>query len=189
MKYFKKVIGGKCYLSPINIEDAERYSEWLNNIDITKFLAITHHQISEMKEKEILTEMIKQGSQIFAIVDLNTNNLIGNCSLFDINHRKNKAELGIFIGDKNYLGKGFGTEAIKLILDYGFNILNLHNIMLSVYSYNQRAIAAYTKAGFKEFGRRRDAHTIAGKRYDEIYMDILDDEFESIYFKGIMKEI
>ena len=88
-----------------------------------------------------------------------------------------QAELGIFIGEKDYWDKGLGTEAVKLLLDYGFNLLNLHNILLKVFSYNERAIKCYKKVGFKEIGRRRESREIASQKYDEIYMDILSSEF------------
>ena len=132
--------------------------------------------------------MSKNRSQVFGITDNATDKLIGNCSLFDISHINRKAELGIFIGDKTYWNKGFGTEAIELIIDYGFNILNLHNIWLEVYSFNKRAIKSYEKAGFQIIGKRREAKIINGKKYDEIYMDILSSEFESVYIKKIMGE-
>ena len=143
MKYYKKRIGNLCYLSPINIYDADKFAEWLNDLEVTKYLAISHHQLNIEHEKSILQDMIKKNTQIFSIIDKANDSLIGNCSLFDINHRSRKAELGIFIGDKEYWGKGFGTEAVKLILDYGFNILNLHNIILETYDFNKRAIEAY----------------------------------------------
>ncbi len=186
MKYFKKIIGEFCYLSPINPDDASQYAEWLNDLEITKFLAISHHQLNIMRERAILEEMIKNNSQIFGIVDKKTDKLIGNCSLFDVNHRSRKAELGIFIGAKDYWNKGYGTEAVKLILDYGFNILNLQNIIIKVYEFNKRAIAVYQKAGFRIIGSRRESKIFSGKKYDEIYMDILATEFESVYVQKVM---
>ncbi len=188
MKYFKKLIGEKCYLSPISIEDAEQYAEWLNDLEVSKYLLVANQQITLQKEIEILTEMSKNQSQIFGIIDIKSEKLIGNCSLFKINYLNRKAEFGIFIGDKKFWNKGHGTEATKLILDYGFNILNLNNIMLEVFSYNKRAIKSYEKVGFKTIGKRRETLIIGSKKYDEIYMDILASEFESVYVKKVMEE-
>ncbi|MCD4820409.1 MAG: GNAT family N-acetyltransferase [Candidatus Cloacimonetes bacterium] len=181
MRYYKKLIGEKCYLSPINIDDAEKYCEWINDLEMTQYTSLAIQQIGLSKEIEILNGMIKRGSPSFAIIDKSKNKLIGNCSLFNINKLYQTAELGIIIGDKDYWGKGFGTEAITLILDYGFNILNFHNIMLELFSFNERALKSYKKVGFKIIGRRREAILIAGKRVDMIYMDILSEEFKSVF--------
>lgn len=188
MKYFKKLIGEKCYLSPISIEDAEQYVEWLNDMEVSKNLVMSSRQITLEKEREILSNMSKNQSQIFGIIDKSNDKLIGNCSLFNIDHHDGKAGFGIFIGDKSYWNKGYGTEATKLILDYGFNILNLHNIWLEVYSYNLSAIKSYEKVGFKLVGKKREAKRINGQWFDEVYMDILDHEFESVYIKKVMEE-
>ena len=91
---------------------------------------------------------------------------------------------GIFIGDKDYREKGYGTEAIRLILDYGFNYLNLNNIKLDLMEFNERALACYKKCGFKEYGRRRKCRFINGKCYDVIEMDILSGEFKGSYIKN-----
>lgn len=177
MKYFQKLPGERIYLSPINPDDAEQYCQWLNNLELTKYLSLAHQQIGVFKEKELLTRMIEQGNQVFAIVDKATDQLLGNCSLFNLNLRNSIGELGIFIGESAYLDKGYGTEAINLLLDYGFNIYNLHNIMLEVYAYNTRAIKSYLKCGFQFAGRRREEKKIGGQRFDLLYMDILKDEF------------
>ena len=103
-----------------------------------------------------------------------------------IDNTNKVGEIGIFIGNKKYWGKGYGTEAMELILDFGFNILNLYNITLKVYSYNKPAIRCYEKAGFKEAGRIRGAKQVGSERYDEVYMDILASEYNSIYIKKII---
>jgi RimJ/RimL family protein N-acetyltransferase len=178
MKYFQKLPGERIYLSPITTEDAEQYCLWLNNLELTKYLSLAHQQIGVFKEKQLLTKMLEQGNQVFAIVEKSTDQLLGNCSLFNLNLRNSIGELGIFIGESQYLGKGYGEEAINLLLDYGFNIYNLHNIMLEVYAYNTRAIKCYQKCGFQFAGRRREEKQIAGQRFDLLYMDILRDEFQ-----------
>lgn len=140
-----------------------------------------------MQERGIL-EMLSNTEFNFAIVDLETDELIGNVGFPRIDYINRVAEFGIFIGNKDYWGKGYGVEATQLILDFGFNVLNLNNIYLKVYSYNQPAISCYKKAGFKEAGRLREAKQIAQEKYDEIYMDILAREFKSIYIKDLVEK-
>ncbi len=185
MKYFKNIKGKMCYLSPMNPDDAELYTKWLNDLELTVNLHISQTLISLPKERELLEKLCKKG-YVYAIVDLETDNLIGNCGLHQVDHVNETAKIGIFIGDKDYWSKGYGTEAIKLLLDYGFNILNLTNIMLDVFYYNKRAIECYKKCGFKEIGLRRKARTIAGKKYDILYMDILSEEFKGSVIKGLL---
>ena len=83
------------------------------------------------------------------------------------------------IGEKDCWDQGYGTEATRLILDYAFNVLGLHNIRLSVYDFNPRGVRAYEKAGFKVIGRRRQALRLGHERHDMIIMDALATEFES----------
>ncbi|HHY71371.1 MAG TPA: GNAT family N-acetyltransferase, partial [Thermoanaerobacterales bacterium] len=123
---------------------------------------------------------------IFAIVDLKTDESIGNIGFPKIDYINRTAGLGIFIGNKEYWGKGYGVEAIELLLDFGFNILNLHNISLKVFSYNKPAIRCYKKVGFKEAGRLREAKQIAGQKYDDVFMDILATEYKSKFIKDLV---
>ena len=86
------------------------------------------------------------------------------------------AEVGLFIGDEENRNKGYGAEALNLLLDYCFDYLNVNNVMLKVFSFNERAINCYRKLGFKEIGRRRQSYYLKGKFYDQVFMDILKSE-------------
>ena len=177
--YFRKMIGKKCYLSPMNVNDAEKFTEWLNDLEITKYLILYPTIISLENEKAALEKLSKEHN--YSIIDNETNELIGNCGFGSINHINQTAETGIFIGNKNYWNKGYGTEALSLLLDYGFRALNLHNISLCVYSFNERAQRSYEKIGFKIIGRKREALLRDLKRHDVILMDILKNEFYERY--------
>ncbi len=95
----------------------------------------------------------------------------------DIDHRRRTAEFGILIGERDCWGKGYGTEVTRLVLDYGFAALGLHNVWLWTASPNERAIRAYARAGFKEIGRRREAGRLGGEVCDLVLMDCLATEF------------
>ena len=110
--------------------------------------------------------------------------MIGTVGLEKFDDINRTATLGIFIGDKNYRSKGYGTEAIRLILEYGFKYLNLQNIKLDLMEFNERALKCYQKCGFKEYGRRRKCIYIDGEYYDSIAMDILAEEFEGDYIRN-----
>lgn len=185
--YHKKMVGEKCYLSPINPEDFEKYTKWINDMEVSAGMVFASSIMTPTMEREALERLSKSNAN-FAIIDKSKDELIGNVGFPRMDQINRTAEIGIFIGNKEYWGKGYGVEAIKLILDFGFNILNLHNIYLKVYSYNKQAIRCYKKAGFKEVGRLREAKQIAGQRYDEVYMDILASEYKSIYIEDIVNK-
>ena len=176
MKYFKKIEGDRLYLSPMNPEDYELYTKWLNDLKTTTCLGNVTSTFGLNVEKEAIERFEKEGNH-FAIIKKDTDELLGNCSLFDINHIHDTCEIGIFIGEETDRGKGYGPEAMELILSYGFRILNLNNIMLNVASFNSRGIMAYEKIGFKEMGRRSEAIKINNKKYDRIFMEILNKNF------------
>lgn len=176
MRYFKKLVGERVYLSPINVEDFEIYTKWLNDYEVSRNLGLHKSLISLNSEKKILETMTSEGHN-FAIVLLENDTLLGNISFHKIDHIGRKTDIGLFIGEPENRGKGYGAEALRLLLDYGFRTLNLNNIMLLVHADNEQAIACYKKVGFKEFGRRRKATFSNGQYIDVVYMDILADEY------------
>ena len=185
MKYFKKLVAEKIYLSPINEDDYLQYTQWINDTSIGINFGQASRVTSIEREKEFLAGMTKSGINL-AIVKLENDELLGNCSLMHIHQINRTAELGIFIGAAGNRNRGYGTEAAKLMVEYGVRILNLQNIMLRVFEYNTNAIKAYQKAGFKQFGRRTGSCYLDGKYYDEIYMEIRADNVESVFLKDIL---
>lgn len=144
MKYFKKIVGERIYLSPRNVEDVEIFTEWLNDFYVTDYIGRSHQTLTLQEEKAYL-EKNQDDKNTFVIVDSRTDEMIGTIGLHCIDNINRTATLGIFIGDKNYWSKGYGTEAIQLILDFGFNYLNLNNIDLTLMEFNQRALKCYEK--------------------------------------------
>ena len=101
---------------------------------------------------------------------------IGSVGLRILPAHKN-AELGIMIGDKRYWNKGYGSDAMRVILRYGFDRLQLHRIGLKVYSYNPRAYHVYKRFGFKKEGVGRQAILLRGRYYDDVHMGLLRSEW------------
>lgn len=185
--YYKKLVGNKVYLSPIDKDDYEKYTEWVNDMEVGIGMIFACKLIDEETEKNAL-ERLSKSEFNFAIIDNEKNQVIGNIGFPSIDYINHSGEVGIFIGDKNYWGNGYGTEALKLLLDFGFNILNLNSIHLRAYSYNSPALKCYQKVGFKEAGRLREAKIIGGNKYDYVYMDILANEFKSLYIESVLKK-
>ena len=183
MKYFKKLVGERIYLSPRNNEEIEQFTKWLNDFETTDYLGRSANIVTLEAEKKYFEENNDKNYNFF-IITLENDKLIGTIGLENYDSINRTATLGIFIGDKEYRSHGYGTEAIKLILDYGFNYLNLNNIKLDLMSFNNRALKCYQKCGFKEYGRRRKCKFINGQYYDCIEMDILQEEFKSNYIKN-----
>ena len=179
MKYFKKIVGKRVYLSPMNAEDYLQYVEWMNSDVVSKNIGNYSSIISIESEKEWLQKATSEKYN-FAIVDIQKDKLIGNISLMHVNDINRTAELGIFIGDEDYLSKGYGSEAIKLLLDYAFNYVNLNNIMLKVFELNKRAMKAYEKCGFKVFGIWKECRYFNGEYSNEVYMNITKKEYNDM---------
>ena len=187
MPYYKKLIGQKSYLSPCRLEDAAKWAEWDNDLEVTIPMGDEAYIPMPLeKEQELIGDDIRKQTHLFDILTLDGDVLIGRCFLFDIDSVNRKAMLGIAIGEKTCWNHGYGQESIRLLLDYGFNLLNLNSVMLGTFSFNERAIQCYRRAGFKEIGKRRQARIIAGKKYDLVLMDILAEEFESVYVAGLV---
>lgn len=187
MKYYKKLVGDRIYLAPSGSseEEIDKFTEWLNDFQVTDYTGRTSIITTYGAEKEYLENKEKStNSRAFNIISLDNDKLIGTISLEKINWISRSALLGVFIGDEEYRNNGYGTEAINLILEFGFRYLNLHSIKLDLLSVNERAHKCYLKCGFKDTGASREDIFLNGKYYDTLHMDILDNEFKGDYIRN-----
>jgi diamine N-acetyltransferase len=166
-------------LGPLRRDLLPLYLRWVNDLEALRtlgaFLPTTLEGETKWYDEWATSETIVP----FTIYARPGMHPVGTASLFEVDHRNRTATFGIFVGDADSRGKGYGTETTRLVLDYAFTVLGLHNVMLTVLEFNPAGIRAYQKAGFKEFGRRRQCHLSGGELWDEIHMDCLATEFES----------
>jgi RimJ/RimL family protein N-acetyltransferase len=158
---------------------AERVARWAQNSEYYRLLdteptrPITAKALKEEWDKEEEGDWV-----VFDIITLEDDKAIGFVSLNDIDSVHSKCWVGIGLGEPDYWGRGFGTEAMRLALSYAFTELNLHRVNLGVFEYNPRAIRSYEKAGFVHEGRARQELLREGQSWDGLYMGILRPEWE-----------
>lgn len=167
--------GEKVVLRPLQKEtDLESCVVWLNDPDVTQYLLI-NPPVSKDQESEWFDNLKKRPNNVILGIEILKGGVfIGTIGLHNIVWKDRRATLGIFIGDKNYWGAGFGADAIKLIIGYAFNTLNLRKISLGVLDFNERGYKCYLKCGFKEEGRFIQHIYKNGRYADEIWMSIFD---------------
>lgn len=165
-------------LRKMTAQDAEVYHKWRNDIDVMQTTAPLL-DVYTIEETEKFVNQIISGSssKSYIIVEKQSKKPIGVTSLIKIDYKNRNAECIIDIGEKDAWGKGYGAEAMKLLLDYGFMELNLHRIYLRVFSFNSRAIKLYEKVGFKQEGISREAIFRNGAWHDIIHMAVLQSEY------------
>ena len=117
---------------------------------------------------------ISDDTHWFTIYEIATSQPVGMTWLSDIDDYNGTAYFAISIGEPSARGKGYGTETTRLMLDYAFIRLGLHNVALNVFENNPAGIRAYQKAGFKEFARVREAYVSGGRRWDDIWMEAVN---------------
>lgn len=175
-------------LGPRSREHIPLFQRWINDFGTTRTLGIAMQPVTLEQETVWYDRGATDETQYgFTIYERATWRPIGNCGLFDVDLRHRRAQVGIMIGASEMRGRGYGTEAMRLLLDFAFIALGLHSVMLSVYAYNPAAYRSYQKAGFREIGRRREARWYNGRFWDEIFMDVLASEFESPVLQAVLE--
>jgi len=182
----RKLIGNNCYLSPLDGSHAFKVAQWRSELEQSLLTGTISSLITVEGQRQVLEDSGEYG---FYIVRLEDDEVIGIARLMKVNLISRSALAGVFIGVKNLRGKGFGVDATNLLLDFGFNALNLRNIMAEVFSFNTASLKTCKKCGFKEIGRRRNAIRVGGQEFDDVFLDILDTEFDASVIKAGIAEI
>ena len=145
------------------------YLEMVNNENIAKLLSGDVMNITYEDELNWVNKKLAKNAQIFSMIEKKSKKFIGNVEL--MHFEGDSAEMGISITEK-FQGKGYGTEAIKAITNYGFENLNLNQINLIVFSHNARAIHTYKKLGFTTYKIQKNVKNIDNAPVDDIYMKL-----------------
>jgi diamine N-acetyltransferase len=174
------IVGKAVALGPLRRDLLPLYLEWFNDFAALRNLDdAPRPRTLEAREQWYEQRTTDERAAWFTIYATDGWQPLGTTAWGAIDYRNRTAEYFVYIGAHGNRGKGYGTEATRLMLDYAFTALGLHNVMLAVVAFNLAAIRAYEKAGFREIGRRREAWWMGGKLWDVIYMDCLATEFTS----------
>jgi len=150
-------------------------TEWFRLLDTEPPRLFSEKKVKEWLEKDL--DKPRLDEMYFAIRTLEDDILIGFIGLFNLVMHHGDALVAIALGERKYWGKGYGTDAMRVMLRYAFNELNLRKVGLIVFEYNPRAIRSYEKVGFRHEGRIRGAMLREGRRWDWLYMGLLREEF------------
>src|SRR4051794_38006366 len=173
------IVGERVALGPLVREHIPLFARWGNDFAVAR----TFGGIPRARTIEAVTARYDAGNgndYEFTVYERATWRPVGRTYLCDVDWRGRTAGFGIVIGEADARGRGYGTEATRLMLDYAFTALGLHSVMLTTDSFNLAGQAAYRKAGFKECGRRRQCSFLGGQLLDVVYMDCLASEFTSL---------
>ena len=180
------IIGERVALGPLRRDLIPVYHQWENDFFIHPTRGVTSKPMSLEQVTEWYDRQARDERSVwFTIYERATWRPIGFAWWDEINYRDGTAMYSIVIGEAECRGRGYGTETTRLMLDYAFTALGLHNVMLIVAEFNEAGLRAYRKAGFREIGRRRQSYVMGGRRWDDVYMECLATEFESTVLGSI----
>jgi len=166
-----------------SMEDLDRGLQWVNDEETAKLSNGSYYPRSrDAQEARMRERMSKRGSFARAsfAIDTRENEHIGNCDIFDASPEDRWGWLGILIGERAYQSRGYGADAVRTLLAFAFEEMNLEAVRLQVWSFNPRAIACYRKCGFREDARLRRDLFVDGAYHDNILMSITRDEFDGM---------
>lgn len=173
------IYGKRVRLRAIEREDLPMFVRWFNQPEVRQFIQMYEPMSRAGEERWFEERQARKNDFLFCIEARDDSGYvpIGNLGLHQIDWKNRCAVFGIVIAEMPYWGKGFGTDAVRTMVRFGFKTLNLHRIELEVYDFNPRAMRCYEKSGFRREGTRRQAHYYDGVYHDVHIMSILSDEY------------
>lgn len=156
----------------------DTYLSWMNDSQVTQFLEVRFSPVSKEGIQTFVKQMAADDTNLFLAICLNVDNThIGNIKLGPIHPIHKFADIGILIGDKSCWGKGFGVEAISLVVDFAFESLNLNRVSAGFYQGHTASKKAFQKVGFQQEGVRRKMRMYEGDFVDQVCMGYLKEEW------------
>ena len=175
-------------LRALEMDDLDIILKYFNTLELRQYLntawPMSRNAERQWLERVTLSNPWKHGEIVLAIEDKKTNEFLGTIGVFDVSKQHQRAEFGIAIHNPENLGKGYGTDATKVMLWVAFHVFGLNTVFLHTLDSNKRAQRTYEKAGFKYVGTFRQAAYILGKFHDFVVMDITRNEFLEMYPPG-----
>jgi diamine N-acetyltransferase len=175
------LVGDRVYMRPLESEDLPHIRKWANDPEIRRLTG----EVTPMSKSDanaFLEKVRSDENRVWFVVALKENDrLIGEAGLLRMFHPWRTTDLTLIIGEKDAWGKGYGTEAILLLLDYAFGCLSFHRVSVGVVGSNERAIRFYEKVGFRKEGIQRDGYYYDHTYSDFVMMSILEDEFRRLH--------
>jgi RimJ/RimL family protein N-acetyltransferase len=177
--------GNQIVLRPVKRVDISNFLIWFNDTEVTQYLG-RNLPMTEMEEEKWVESLASDATKINFVIEILESGQakpIGTTGFHNLDSRDRHCEFGIVIGDKGYWSNGYGSEAARLIMQYGFEQLNLNRISSNVYDFNERSQRLHLKVGFKQEGRRRQVRFINGAYRDVLEYGILCHEWKRHYRK------
>jgi RimJ/RimL family protein N-acetyltransferase len=176
--------GKSVLLRPFKRADISHFLKWFNDPEIVQYLDM-YLPMTEMGEEKFIEELgtTRAASDVILVIEAiegTATKPIGNCGLHQINPKDHNAIFGIVIGERDYWSKGYGVEAARIIIDYGFQQLNLHRISSAAVAFNERSIKLHKKLGFREEGCLRKAMFKNGQYHDRLEFGLLREEWKEL---------
>lgn len=170
-------------LRPVRRSDLQNFLKWFNDPEVTRYLDRSL-PLTEMEEEKNVEELGTTRARTDAAFVIEASEhpaqSIGWIDLTGINPKDHNAMFGIVIGEKECWGKGYGMEAARLLVNYGFEQLNLHRISSRVHALNERSLKLHNRVGFKEEGRQREAIFKNGIFHDYVMFGVLREEWKGL---------
>lgn len=168
--------GKKVNLREIRKSDIDYFLKWFNDPEIMQYNP-RYLPMMGAKEEKWIEKIANSEDTAHFVMETRDEKVIGVCGFNQINYKDQDAHIGINIGEKDCWEKGYGTEALELLVEYGFNQLNLHHITTEVYGFNGRSMRVQEKAGFQKEGHQREVVFKNGKYHDRIIFGLLREEW------------
>ena len=171
--------GELVHLTPFNRDDLPTLTGWYNDYEVARMMDDDEITLKTSDAQEVWYHRITtdKSTYPFAIRTLTDDQLLGECLLHSLNASRRYATVGIVIGDKSQWGKGYGTDAMRVLLRYAFLELNLNRVQLWVFDYNERGIRSYEKCGFVREGTARQMLYREGAYHNIHLMAVLREDW------------